>query len=161
MRDDSWFMGNTVIYRTAYLRDQGGFPEALAAFADGFMCRLLALKYGACFSPDILGSWRKLEGGMASSLSANLARTSAYMAAAESKMLVPGSPFPVDYVNRWKGRQQFAIRRQAFARTIGKGPANRAIQFWRRSRENAYAAWLALRWRPWDIANYIWSTVRR
>jgi glycosyltransferase involved in cell wall biosynthesis len=155
MREDSWFMGNTAIYRTSLLREQGGFPEELFSFADGFMCRLLSLKYGACFTPEILGSWRRLEHGMASSAIANLGVASAYIAATEVKMLAPGTAFPAEYVRRWRGRQHFGIRRQLIARQRSNPSADLPTSIWRRLRDGAHVAWLALRWRPWDLGRYI------
>src|ERR1700746_3575223 len=52
LRDDGLFMGNTALYRRSALLAEGKFDEKLGSFADGYMCRLLALKYGACFAPD-------------------------------------------------------------------------------------------------------------
>src|SRR5262249_555921 len=67
IRRDRWFMGNCSVYRTALLREEGGIPEELFSLADGYVSRRLALKYGACFSPEIHGAWRKTGNGMAES----------------------------------------------------------------------------------------------
>lgn len=64
LRDDGWFMNNTVLYRRSALLAKGSFDEKLGAFTDGYMCRLLTLQHGACFTPEILGAWRRLEGGI-------------------------------------------------------------------------------------------------
>ena len=68
MREDGWFMGNTTLFRCAAVLAEGGFPPELQAFADGYMSRLLALKYGSCFSPDVLAAWRRLADGYSASI---------------------------------------------------------------------------------------------
>jgi glycosyltransferase involved in cell wall biosynthesis len=155
LREDSWFMGNTTIYRTSCLREEGGFPEELFALADGFMCRFLTLKYGACFAPNVLGSWRRTAGGMASSLSENLGSAQVYFAAAEARMSAAGTVFPTAYVRRWRARQEFAIRRRALSNSKGNVPLNALAPVQRWFSEKVLTVWLAVRWRPWDIGNYI------
>ena len=153
IRNDSWFMGNTAVYRTICLRQEGGFPEDLFAFSDGFMCRLLALRYGACFAPDTLGSWRRLESGMASSLTTNIEAATTYISATQAKMLNSGTLFPPKYIRRWRGRQEYAIRRYALGRR--NDSAHRRVCVWGWFHEKIYIAWLALRWRPWDLGAYV------
>jgi hypothetical protein len=65
MRDESWFTGNATIFRRSALLSVGGFPEELGAFTDGYVSRLLTVKYGSCYTPEVLVAWRQMEGGLA------------------------------------------------------------------------------------------------
>lgn len=62
---DSWFIGNSTIYNRELLAREGGFDENLGSFTDNFMCRVLAAKYGCCFSPSRLATWRVFKQGYA------------------------------------------------------------------------------------------------
>lgn len=56
----NWLQGNTVIYRRAALRAEGGLAPDLGSLADSFLCQVLALRSGACFIPEPLAAWRVL-----------------------------------------------------------------------------------------------------
>lgn len=113
MRDDSWFMGNASLFRRAPLLAAGGAPEDLGAFCDGYISRFLALKYGACFSPEVLCAWRRVEGGMAWSLAVDTQRSDELAALVERRMAEAADVFPPDYARRWRGRHVFGARRFA------------------------------------------------
>ncbi len=55
---DSWFAGNTVLYNLDILRKEHGPNIVLDSFADNFLYRVLATKYGCCFIPKRLSVWR-------------------------------------------------------------------------------------------------------
>src|SRR5262249_50174628 len=71
---DSWFMGNTVVYNTAYMLAEGGFNPLLQSFTDNFLCRVLAAKYGCCFTPAKLAAWRIRRDGYARAFSCDVDR---------------------------------------------------------------------------------------
>lgn len=71
LRDEGWFMGNTMILRRQPLLAAGGFPSELRSYTDGFIYRVLALRHGACFIPEPLAIWRRLDAGYATSTSRN------------------------------------------------------------------------------------------
>ena len=48
----------TAVYRRSYLMDIGGFDASLGAFCDGFASRLLSMRHGFCFIPEVLAGWR-------------------------------------------------------------------------------------------------------
>jgi hypothetical protein len=157
IRRDSWFMGNCTVYRTALLREGGGIPEELFSLADGFVSRRLALKYGVCFSPKSHGSWRKTGSGMAESTVQNPKAASAYIAAAERRMMAEPSVFPSKYVKRWKGRQQFLLKRdRPNLSTLSRGLRLMEIAWWRLGNV-AFALVL----RPWDICPSVWHKIVR
>lgn len=62
----SWFMGNTTIYRREAFLAAGGYMPDLQFFADGFVSQAMALRHGACYLPEPLAIWRKMDEGFAS-----------------------------------------------------------------------------------------------
>jgi glycosyltransferase involved in cell wall biosynthesis len=155
MREDGWFMGNTALFRSDSVRREGCFPEDLQSFADGYLCRLLSVKYGACFSPDVLAAWRRMAGGFASSVNENPEKASAYITAAERRMLATPA-FPMGYAKRWRGRQSFEVRRAALARTAARSASAGAVKrYLARITEKFCAAVLLMTLRPWDAATNI------
>lgn len=63
---DSWFMGTAAIYKRESLINIGGFRDELHSFCDGFAMMVIALNEGACFVPEALVSWRRMESGYSS-----------------------------------------------------------------------------------------------
>lgn len=106
----SWLMGNTTIYRRQALLDTGGFMPELHAFSDGFLGQVIALKHGACFLPEALGVWRRMEAGYSGSLrsSVHLQRSTLQHAI----HLMQGQYrdlFPQRYVKLWERECQYHI----------------------------------------------------
>ena len=156
MRDDGWFMGNTALFRRGVLVEEGGFPLDLQSFADGYVCRFLALKYGACFSPEVLAAWRRLDAGFAGSVLRSPEKAAALIAAAERRMLAAKAVFPIAYVKRWKGREEFQVRRQALARARAQNSERGVVgRVAGALIEKFSAAVLLLKLRPWDLAGNI------
>ncbi len=152
LREDGWFMGNTTVYRRALLLAIGGFPEDLQSFTDGYVSRLLALRHGACYSPEVLAAWRRLAGGFAWSQTIDRAELANVITTAMRRMTEDGSPFPVGYASRWQGRYVFGARRfgltEARRRASARGIAAHLIAA---ARECVVTAWLFFRLRPWDM----------
>jgi glycosyltransferase involved in cell wall biosynthesis len=149
MRDDAWFIGNTTLYRREPLVRLGGFPEDLGSMTDGYVSRLLALRDGACFSPEILAAWRRLEGGLAWSQGANRAAMEAVIAATMHRMAQDGAVFPPHYAERWRARFIYGNRRFELneAKRRAQGFTARLAAT---TREFVLAPSLFLRLRPWD-----------
>lgn len=59
--EDFWVSGNTTIYKHKAFIESGGFISELGALADRFLQMVIVLKHGACFIPEPLACWRKLE----------------------------------------------------------------------------------------------------
>jgi glycosyltransferase involved in cell wall biosynthesis len=150
LRDDSWFMGNTALYRRSALLAEGGFDEELGSFADGYMCRLLALRYGACFAPETLAGWRRLEGGMAWSQALNTAQATNFISLVEARMAQTDGLFPAQYIYRWRRRYLFGGRRFALRQhnSVLSGPSGCV----KRTIDSLQILWLFLVLRPWDIS---------
>jgi glycosyltransferase involved in cell wall biosynthesis len=152
MREDGWFMGNTTIYRRALLVNLGGFPEDLESFTDGYVSRLLALGHGACYSPEVLAAWRRLEGGFAWSQTIEHERLTHLIEAVTRRMTEDASPFPAGYARRWRHRCLFGAQRfgltEARRQAAVKGIAAHAMAA---ARESFVTSWLFFRLRPWDL----------
>jgi glycosyltransferase involved in cell wall biosynthesis len=148
LRDDGWFMGNTALYRRSAVLAAGKFDEKLGSFADGYMCRLLALKHGVCFAPDTLAAWRRLEGGMAWSQAMNMAQTSKFIALVEARMAGTDGLFPAQYIHRWRRRYIFGGYR--FALTQGNSFDSSPTGYAKRAFNTLRILWLFLALRPWD-----------
>jgi glycosyltransferase involved in cell wall biosynthesis len=111
LEDDNWLAGISVIYRRAPLTAAGGFRTELGSLCDGFASRLLAMGHGACYRPEALTSWRRMEEGYSSAQSLDPARTNQIAAAALRLMTGEFADiFPPGYASRWHGRFQFGAR---------------------------------------------------
>jgi glycosyltransferase involved in cell wall biosynthesis len=151
MQDDNWLTGNTTLYRRAPLVAAGGFAPELGSFCDGYVSRLLAARYGACFSPEVLGAWRRHEGGFAWSQTADLARARQLAAVVERRMEADGAAFPPGYSRRWAGRHLFGAQRFALVRTrVEAGSRGVAARLRARIYEVAMTLVLFIAYRPWD-----------
>lgn len=151
MRDGSWLMGNTTLYRRDMLTAAGGFPEELGSFTDGYISQLLALKHGACFSPDVLGAWRRVEGGYSWSLATNPNEAKRMADRAVTLMSAAGSPFPAGYADRWHGRFMFGAQRFALRQARRKAAGGISGQFTGIAVELAKTLQLMLTLRSGDI----------
>ena len=125
MRDDTWMMGNTTIYRRSALITAGGFPADLMAFTDGYVSRIVALQCGACFTPNELGYWRRDTQGIAGQTSGNLDKALEIAAIAVERMTHDHAAiFPRGYAERWRGRWLFGSLTQCGRPPHGSPTAN-------------------------------------
>ena len=151
MRDDAWFTGNATIFRRAPLKEIGGFPEDLSALTDGYVSRLLVVKHGACFTPEILVAWRRMEGGVAWSCVDDIASTRELAERAEKRMRSSGFPFIPGYPKRWKRRCLFGVQRFALVNARREAKLHGTWQFaFALAREIIVTGWLLLTLRPQD-----------
>lgn len=106
----SWTMGNTSIYRRQALIEAGGFIPELGPFCDGFIQQVIALRYGACFIPEPLAAWRRMETGYASTTGANTERSLEIRQHAGRLMRSTYSDlFPPDYVAKWERQYLYTV----------------------------------------------------
>jgi glycosyltransferase involved in cell wall biosynthesis len=107
---DSWFLGNTVIYKKEIAVQLGGFREELKSFTDGFLFRLMALKHGACFIPEPLSVWRIHDHNYSK---LNLQNEAVFLeigACAEKLMGYEyGDVFTAKLIKRWKKRWLYML----------------------------------------------------
>ena len=161
LEDDGWFSGNTTIWRTQMLREVGGFSADLGSFADGFLYRKLALQHGACFSPEVLSAWRRIEGGQAWTDTASVTRLHRVTTLARQKM--ESDPiFPRGYPARWEGRHLFGAQR--FNLIQARRQARKAgllRWFGALAKEALLTPWLFASLRPRDVGAVINRRMRR
>ena len=124
IRDDTWFNGNTTVINRAAAIGAGGYRPELASLCDGFLNASLACQYGACFIPQFLAVWRRLETGYAATVNADsssmrgIFETMQRLAQASTS-----NPIPEAYVKRWAARWRFSAARLAIA--TGQGEARK------------------------------------
>jgi glycosyltransferase involved in cell wall biosynthesis len=151
MRDEAWFTGNATIFRRQPLIELGGFPEELASFTDGFTSRLLAVKYGVCYTPEILAAWRQLQTGMALSYMSDISQVRQVTKLAADRMRENGRYFVPGYPERWKRRALFSARLLALSNARRRAKSK---GWWRYmlalAREVVLGACLFARLRPQD-----------
>lgn len=71
---DSWFAGNTVTMNRQYAVQEGGFNAELQSFTDNFLYRVLASKYGCCFTHQKIATWRICSNSFAKSFNDDATR---------------------------------------------------------------------------------------
>jgi glycosyltransferase involved in cell wall biosynthesis len=153
MYDDSWLLGNTTLYRRAALATAGGFAPELGSFCDGYVSRLIAARFGACYSPEVLAAWRRHAGGFAWSQTSDLAQAQRLVVAVKQQMGSEAAAFPPGYAHRWARRFLFGARRFAVVRRRESAGARQgAARIWPWLREIAMTAALFIAYRPWDAA---------
>lgn len=116
-REGEWVIGNTTIYRTARLRELGGFDPRLFGACDGFAAATITCCYGACFVPKVLGLWRRNPAGYASLTLRDMDKSRSVMETGASLIEACPNAFPRGYAKRWRKRWLFAIA----SRGIGLG----------------------------------------
>lgn len=113
----TWVLGNTTVYRTSALKGVGGFDPGLAAYCDGFLHELLAIRDGACFIPRPLAVWRVSADGYSATTSTDTVRWLAVLERAETLMRTRyADVFPEWYVRTWQRRQRSGAAWQAWRR---------------------------------------------
>ena len=111
-----------MIYRRQAQIDAGGYRKELGSFGDGFLCRVLAARHGACFVPAPLGAWRRMEQGYSSVQGRNITWQLSVIPLVEQLMTGAfAGVFPSGYLRRWQGRWRFSTIRMAL-----RLPENRA-----------------------------------
>lgn len=151
MYDDAWFTGNATVFRRACLLEVGGFPEELAAFTDGYISRLLAVRYGSCFTPEVLAAWRYMEGGIAWTYANDVVRACRIADLAEARLRENGDLFAAGYPERWKSRYIFGANRAALAQARRLAKSESPARFARALlREIIGCVWLFMTLRPRD-----------
>jgi glycosyltransferase involved in cell wall biosynthesis len=91
------------VFRTQCLRDAGGFRPELDSWADTFAINAIALRYGACYVPEVFTCFRSLstsfgavQGRQVKTILDIVTRTARLMRSSEFRDV-----FPEDYVTKW------------------------------------------------------------
>jgi glycosyltransferase involved in cell wall biosynthesis len=111
------------VYRRDCLLEVGGFRPELGHWSDTFAIRAIALKYGACYVPELFAAWRKLPDGLSQGTRRKLRESFAIVDRAAELMRSPAlaDRFPPAHVRSW---------RRNYRRAIVLGYAKCAAQQW-------------------------------
>lgn len=114
-QSDNHFMGQVTLYRTAFLRQLGGFDEKFGSGTDGMALRQLALKHGFGFIPARSGIWR-LHGENYSVTSGLDVKKYKAMIKVHQDFIgaAPEGFFPADYAGLIERRMKFGVARLLF-----------------------------------------------
>ena|SRR6202166_2605495 len=96
---DNFIIGTSVVHRRECLASIGYFDDSLGSLCDGMAYRILALRYGFCFDPEVLASFR----------------ISSESYSARSSLSVVESGYLVDTATRWIRRHFPADVRDKYA----------------------------------------------
>ncbi len=163
LRKENWVVGSGTIYRRDALLAAGGFLSELGSFADGFACRVVAFRDGACFTPKVLSNWRQMTEGFATLETANLDKVRAIGERAFALMRGPyADTFPSGYPMRWYRRWMFGAIYYGWSRRITnwtkRGVATRGAGVRRlvaAISNSIVGAALFIYWRPRDIGEVL------
>jgi len=109
---DNWILTGSAVFRRNCVVWGGGFDERLGTFADGFLARKIALKFGFFFEPKLVATWFVLPDS--ASRRTALERQKAKYTLDVAVALIAGDPsFPEWYANAFRDRWRFATCRLA------------------------------------------------
>jgi glycosyltransferase involved in cell wall biosynthesis len=83
-KSDNWFVGTSVVYRRRALAEIGYFDRSLKTLQDAMATRLLALRSGFFFSPEVLATWRVTPDSLSARSSLSLSENRIVLANAEA-----------------------------------------------------------------------------
>ena len=102
---DNWILTGSAIFRRDCVTWAGGFDARLGSFADGFIARKVALKYGFLFEPEIVASWVVFPDSVSRKTALDLQRTK-YILDVVPTLIAADPGFPSWYAdafrNRWR-----------------------------------------------------------
>jgi glycosyltransferase involved in cell wall biosynthesis len=109
---DNWILTGSAIFRRDCVTWAGGFDARLGSFADGFIARKVALKYGFLFEPDIVASWVVFPDSVSRKTALDLERTK-YILDVVPTLIAADPGFPSWYADAFRDRWRFAACRLA------------------------------------------------
>jgi len=119
---DNWILTGSTVFRRECIASAGGFDARLGSFADGFVARKIALRYGFYFEPKIVASWVVFPDSVSRRTATDLQR-SKYILDTVPSLIAADSDFPSWYATAFRDRWRFAACRLA----LQSAPIDRAI----------------------------------
>jgi len=119
---DNWILTGSAIFRRDCVTWAGGFDTRLGSFADGFIARKIALRYGFYFEPKIVASWVVYPNSVSRRTARELQR-SKYILDTVPTLIATDSGFPSWYANAFRDRWRFAACRLA----LQENPIDRTL----------------------------------
>lgn len=102
-----WIDCGSIIARRDCMMQEGYFMEKLGSFSDTMVTHVVALRWGACFIPEVLSCWRRMPTGFSSTSGRDWkalmakGRLAADLMRSKYQDLFP-SAFVARFENRWK-----------------------------------------------------------
>jgi glycosyltransferase involved in cell wall biosynthesis len=109
---DNWILTGSTVFRRGYVTWAGGFDARLGSFADGFIARKIALRYGFYFEPKIVASWVVFPDSVSRRTAREL-QGSKYILDTVPGLIAADSGFPSWYAAAFRDRWRFAACRLA------------------------------------------------
>lgn len=149
-REDSWFAGNTCVYRTEVLRNIGIDPE-LGPFCDGYAAWTAALRHGACFVARPLSTKRNIAEGVGVGMFKDPVLAGTIWKRARARMAEdPLKAYPDELIERMERRWRYNIvRAKLEARFVERFGRIGGLAF------AAFRFAAALRYKPFDVASIL------
>jgi glycosyltransferase involved in cell wall biosynthesis len=119
---DNWILTGSAIFRRDCVNWAGGFDARLGSFADGFIARKIALRYGFYFEPKIVASWVVFTNSVSRRTVREL-QHSKYILETVPTQIAADSGFPSWYANAFRDRWRFAACRLA----LQENPIDRTV----------------------------------
>ena len=119
---DNWILTGSTIFRHECVAWAGGFDERLGSFADGFIARKIALRFGFVFEPKIVATWVVFPDSVSRRTALELQR-SRYILNVVPTLIAADSGFPPWYAEVFRDRWRFATCRLA----LQADPIDRAV----------------------------------
>jgi glycosyltransferase involved in cell wall biosynthesis len=119
---DNWILTGSAIFRREYVDWAGGFDERLGSFADGFIARKIALRFGFVFEPKVVATWVVFPDSVSRKTALELQR-SRYILDVVPTLIAADSGFPPWYADTFRDRWRFAACRLA----LQADPIDRAV----------------------------------
>jgi glycosyltransferase involved in cell wall biosynthesis len=119
---DNWILTGSTIFRRECVDWAGGFDARLGSFADGFIARKIALRYGFYFEPIIVASWVVFPDSVSRKTARDLQRSN-YILDAVPELIAADFGFPSWYAAVFRDRWRFATCRLA----LQEDPIDRAV----------------------------------
>ncbi|WP_413208130.1 glycosyltransferase family 2 protein [Rhodospirillum sp. A1_3_36] len=109
-RIDNFIPSSSVVLRRDAAEALGFLDPTLGSFADGYLMRAVALRYGFCFAPLIAANWTLDRTGASLTTATRAASAVAILDAALAKMRTDPH-FPPDYLPLFARRWRFGVGR--------------------------------------------------
>jgi hypothetical protein len=100
------------VFRRECVLSAGGFDARLGTFADGFIARKIALRFGFYFEPEIVAAWVVFPDSVSRRTALDLQRTR-YILDVVPTLIAADSAFPPWYAEKFRDRWRFAACRLA------------------------------------------------